>query len=115
MSLPQPERHSNDAPTFSWFHKTAPGIAPETVPPPLRTVPSPGRDDDHATRGDLHLVRPAPEPEKAAAPATGARPVRHLTWDEIQYFIDHDPDMFDEDLCRFAQWEMAIDSEPEIE
>ncbi len=81
MSQPQPERHSKGAPytdpaqyeqqtsdgeragqaapEFSWFHRTTPGIVSQAVHPPLRAVPSPGRDD-HAARHALHIVRPGP-------------------------------------------------------
>lgn len=100
MSQPQPERHANDAPY------TDPALYEQQASDGERAgqaVPAP------------HVVRPAPEPEKAA-PKTDRRIVRHLTWDEIMYFIDHDGDkFFEEDFYRFVQWDRAIDAEPEIE
>lgn len=90
MSQPQPEQHTNGAPY------TDPALY------------------EQQTR--LHIVRPAPEPEKPAIPKTDPRIARQLTWDEIMYFIDHDGDKFsDEDFYRQVQFDRAIDFEPEIE
>ncbi len=116
MSQPQPEQHGDRTPYTDpalYEHQTS--DASHAVRPPLRAVPLPGRDDHAASRA-LHIVRPAPEPEKPATPKTDARIARQLTWNEIQYFIDHDPDMFfDEDLYWDIQFDRAIDREPEID
>ena len=57
-----------------------------------------------------------PEPEKPATPPSARRPVRHLTDDEIFYFVARDPDkFFEEDFYRWVEWDRAIDREPELE
>jgi hypothetical protein len=104
MSQPQPERHTNGAPY------TDPALDEQQT-----------GDGEQAGQAApefsaLHIVRPVPEPEKPATPKTDARIVRQLTWDEIKYFIDHDPDkFFDEDFYRDLQFDRAIDLDPEIE
>ncbi len=80
--------------------------------------PQPERPTNSApyTNPALRVVRPAAEPEKPATPRTDPRIARQLTWDEIKYFIDHDPgEYFDEDFYRWMRFDMAIDLEPEIE
>ena len=118
MSHPQPEHHSNDAPypdPAQYEQQTSDGERAGQAHPPLRAVPPPGRGD-HTRRRALHIIRPAPEPEKPATPKSDPRIVRQLTWDEIRYFIDHDPDkFFEEDFYRDMQFDKAIDLEPEIE
>ena len=113
------DRADHAASTRSWFRRTTPRTVPQAVTPPTWATPSP--DDGHATgRGRaLHAVpdaRPAPEPGKSAAPRTSGTTVRHLTWDEISYFVARDPDKFgEEDFYRDLEFDRVIDREPELE
>jgi hypothetical protein len=104
-----------------WFHRTAPGPAPQVVTPPAWATPPPGPDAGHGNgrRHALHAVTgpsPAPEPAKPAAPRAPGEPTRQLTQEHISYFLARDPDKFlEEDFYRDLEFDMAIDREPELE
>jgi hypothetical protein len=118
MSQPQPEKHTNGAPNTDPAQdeqQTSNREQAGQAHPPVRAVPSPGRNH-HARQRAPRAVRPAPEPEKPATSKTDPRIVRQLTWDEIQYFIDHDMGkFFEEDFYRDMEFDRAIEAEPEIE
>lgn len=99
-----------------WFHMSTPGTIRWAPTQPI--TPGPGDDRAAGAKHALHAgtdPRPAPEPEKPAAPGTG-RPVRCLTPEEISYFLAMDTDrFFEEDFYRDLEFDRAIDREPELE
>lgn len=103
---------------LAWFSMTTPGTIRWAPAQPITPGPLSGPGDDRAAgaKRALHAgagPRPAPEPEKPAAPGTG-RPVRCLTPEEISYFLAMDTDrFFDEDFYRDLEFYRAIDREPE--
>ena len=126
------DRTRHPARTRHWFHRTAPGtVTPAVTPPSGATTPA-NPDEDYAAgkRRARHAgtdARPAPEPAKPAGHSTpGRQPVRHLTWEEIDYLIKYDPELQDSEEERYRDWELdmaieewewdiKIDREPEIE
>jgi hypothetical protein len=112
-------RTGHAARTRAWFHRTAPGTVSPAAAPPAEATPRPRPDEDYAagkghTRHAGTDARPAPGPANPAAPETpGRKPFRHLTWEEVEYSIKHDPDNldWDEESYRFWKWDMAIDDD----
>jgi hypothetical protein len=125
---PRPRLTPVDPPTR---HGNHPGQEPRATREPRTSAPRSAADADPGTwpsaaRGRAHgnsRALPGPADSRTAGQRDDWLLIRHgehplsLTWEEIHYFVRHDPDQFfdPEELWRDVEFDRAIDREPEIE